>query len=168
MPEYEITRWDAVIPKNNTFPYPMVYIKPDDNFIEYARKNNFLFLLDIDGTEMDYDKRSVMGMIDSSGYFPDFRPNFFNETGYYVITLFTNWIGYPKNNGKIKLNNIEIHKAIPSEIHKPTFPEYYESPNTSNDGKCGKLNSTQLGWLLTSILIVFCVLLAISFRKKII
>lgn len=168
MLEHEIMRWDAVIPKDNTLPYPMVYIKPDKNFLDYARANKYMFLLNISDTGMDYDKMPVVGMVDSSGYFPNFRPNFFNETGYYVVVLFTNWIGYPEKNGKIKLQGVETPKPQQLEIPKPMFPEYYETETQKKENDtCGKLNSSQIGWLLTSILVVFCVLLAISFRKKI-
>lgn len=173
MPEYEIMRWDAVIPKDNTLPYPMVYIKPDKNFLDYARDNKYLFLLNITGTGMDYDKMPVIGMTDMSGYFPNYRPNFFNETGYFVVVLFTNWIGYPENNGKIKLqgvqgpDNVGDPKPLNVDIPKPMFPEYYTSPNPEDDCKCRKLNSSQIGWMLMAVLIVFAVLLAISFRKKI-
>lgn len=166
MPEYEITRWDAVIPKDNTLPYPMVYIKPDKNFLDYAKENKYMFLLSITGTNMDYDKMPVVGMVDSSAYFPNYRPNFSNETGYFVIILFTNWIGYPENNGKIKLQGVKGPDnvgVLKPEIPEPIFPEYYVAPEC----KCGKMTSTQIGWMLTALLVVFAVLLAISFRKKI-
>jgi len=171
MPEYEIMRWDAVIPKNNTLPYPMVYIKPDKNFLNYITENKYMFLLNITGTGMDYDKTPVIGMADMSAYFPNYRPNFFNETGYFIIVLFTNWIGYPQNNGKIKIQGMKgPDSIIPVKvvIPKPLFPENYTSPDPeqSNDNKCGKMSSSQIGWMLTALIIVFVVLLSISFRKK--
>jgi len=171
MPEYEIMRWDSVIPKNNTLPYPMVYIKPDKSFLEYARENKYMFLLNITGTGMDYDKMPVVGMVDSSGYFPDYRPNFFNDTGYFVVIIFTNWLGYPEKNGKITLqgmkgpDSVDLSKPRQVEIPQPMFPEYYTAP--APVGECNKLNSSQVGWMLTALMVVFGVLLAISFRKKI-
>jgi hypothetical protein len=171
MPEYEIMRWDAVIPKDNNLPYPMVYIKPDKYFPEFIAENKNMFLLSISGTNTDYDKIPIVGMADSSGYFPNFRPNFFNDTGYYVITLFANWLGYPPNNGKIKLqgtqgpDNIESKPpTIPDPIPVVNVPsvESYTQPEN-----CAKLNTQQLSLLLICILVVFAVLLAISFRKKI-
>lgn len=170
MPEYQIMRWDAVIPKNNTLPYPMIYIKPDKNFEDYARENKYMFLVSISGTGMDYDRIPVVGMSDSSGFFPDYRPYFFNETGYYVIILFANWAGYPDNNGTVKIQGMKgpdkvTPKTIPFEVPKPIDPEFYVAPPAEKN--CGKLTSTQLGILLTAIVIVFGVLLVISFRKKI-
>jgi hypothetical protein len=170
MPEYKIMRWDAVIPKNNTLPYPMIYIKPDKDFQDYARENKYMFLLNISGTGMDYDKMPVVGMVDSSAFFPDYRPYFFNETGYYVIVLFANWAGYPENNGNVKIQGVKgpdniNPKPVQFEVPKPMEPEFYVAPVTENN--CSKLTSTQIGWMLTAILIVFGVLLVISFRKKI-
>jgi hypothetical protein len=167
MPEYEIMRWDAVIPKNNTFPYPMVYIKPDKNFLSYATENKFMFLLSISDTGMDYDKREVIGMVDSSGYFPDYRPYFFNETGYYVIILFTNWIGYPLKNGKIKIQGVKGQDNIgtppPRKFEVPVPMEFYkELPLTTSEGK---LSSAQLSWMGVSVVVVFCVLVAVAMKK---
>jgi hypothetical protein len=172
MPEYEIMRWDSVIPKNNTLPYPMIYIKPDKNFEYYATENKNMFLVNISGTGMDYDNIPVVGMTDLSAFFPDFRPYFFNETGYYVIVLFANWAGYPENNGKVKIQGIKgpdqvIPEPVELEIPKLIEPEYFTEPLRNNENNCGKLTSTQLGWVLISIMIVFGVLIAISFRKKI-
>jgi hypothetical protein len=171
MPEYEIMRWDAVIPKNNTLPYPMIYIKPDKDFEQYSRENKHMFLVNISGTGMDYDRIPVVGMSDSSAFFPDYRPYFFNETGYYVIVLFANWAGYPEKNGKIKIQGTQgPDKVIPQplqfEIPKPLDPEFYVAPVTATQS-CGKLSTSQLGWILILILVIFAVLLAISFRKKI-
>jgi hypothetical protein len=164
MSEYEIMRWDAVIPKDNTLPYPMIYIKPDKKFLDYVEESKNIFSLDISDTGMEYDKMPVTGMVDSSGYFPTFRPNFFNETGYYVIVLFTNWIGYPEKNGKIKIQNIIKKSEEKPIIPEPTFPEYYEEPLPPK--KCEKLSSFQIGLILISILLIFGVLLGISLRKK--
>ena len=172
--EYEITRWDPVIPKGNTLPYPMVYIKPSRDsadFLDFSKANNHMFSISISGTGMDYDKMSVVGTTDVSGYFPNYRPNFFNSTGYYVVVLLTNWIGYPSNGklGKIILrgitgsNNVGAMANPPEfQVPVPMYPEYYTAESSCDT--C-KFNSTQISWVLICVLVVFCVLLAISYRK---
>ena len=39
MPEYPIQNWNPVIISNNTYPYPMVYIEPEKDFLNYAKDN---------------------------------------------------------------------------------------------------------------------------------
>lgn len=176
MPEYEIMRWDSVITDNNTFPYPMVYIKPDKNFEEYIEltKNKNMFLNTITGTNSDYDDRPIIGMVFCSGYFPEFRPYFFNSTGYYAVVLFTNWNGYPPENGKVKIqgsygpDNVGDAKPVEFTVPKPMFPEYYQAEtNSSDDNKCAKLSTMQIGLIMICFLVIFAILLAISFRKKV-
>jgi hypothetical protein len=168
MPEYKIMRWDAVIPPKNTFPYPMVYIKPDENFQKYIEENNYLFKLDISDTGMDYDQKSVVGMVFNSGVFPNLRPNFFNDTGYYSIVLFTNWIGYPSTNGKIILQGTKGPDSI-GEVKEPEFvvPKPIEFFNNEKvEQKENKtLSMSQIGWIVILILVLFSVLLFISSKK---
>jgi len=169
MPEYEIQRWDAVIPKGNTLPYPMIYIKPDKKFEDYAKQNSYMVLIQISGTDMAYDTSPVVGMIENSGYFPTYKPNFFNDTGMYVITLLTNWIGYPKTNGKVLLQGLEGPDKV-TAVPPPPFVAPKPLPWNWNiegyDEPVNKLTSTQIAWILVGVFIVFCVLLAISFKMK--
>ena len=85
MPSYNIERWDSVIPPGHTQPLPMIYIKPDEEFIALAKDNNYNVILTISNTGKLYDTKPIPGVIDSSGYFPDFRPNFFNDKKLMVI-----------------------------------------------------------------------------------
>lgn len=124
MPEYDIERWDAVIPKDTTFPFPMIYIKPDTDFVNYAKENDYMVLVTVKNTASKYDDNAYVGIIDSSGYFPNARPNFYNKTGYFVITLFSTWNGYPPQNGKILIQGAKgPDKLIPS-----TTPPIFEVP----------------------------------------
>lgn len=167
MPEYEIVRWDPVIPKDNTFPYPMVYIKPDKNFVDYAKENKFMFLLNITGTGMDYDKAPIIGMVDSSAFYPNFRPYFYNKTGYFVVTLFTNWIGYPLTNGKIKIQGTKgpdnIGNPTPPPFMVPQPMDFYQEFYQDTSPDC-KLNKTQL--ILISILLIIMFIILFMFTKN--
>lgn len=165
MPKYEIMRWDTVIPKDNTFPYPMIYIKPDKDFLDYIKENNYLFLVSISDTGMQYDSTPVLGMADASGFMPNFRPNFFNDTGYYVIVLFTNWLGYPENNGTVEIkgtkgpDNVGTPSALPFEV--PKAMEWYgeKEKEDCNDS----MTTVQISLVVLAFLVIFGVLL---FLKK--
>lgn len=172
MPKYEIQSWNSVIPKGSTFPLPMIYIKPDSSFIDYAKKNNWQVLVKITDSDSPYEGNEFYATIDSSGYFPNFRPYFYNDKGYFTVTLLSQWRGYPKEkNGNAIIRGLEdvmVEASIPTETPKPLpwllpWDEMYQ-PDTRNRGenKEKNLSSSQVGWLLTGILIVFCVLLYTS------
>lgn len=162
MLDYEIMRWDSVLVKNNTFPYPMIYVKADLNLLNYARENKYIFPISISETNMDYDKKPVIGIMDTSGYYPNYRPNFFNETGYYTITIFTNWIGYPIKNGKISIDNDSSETQLKNEIKEEKIKpiEHYKK-----DEKCNNLTFNQISLLCLCILIFFVFILVLSLKK---
>ena len=87
MTEYKIERWDSVMYGNNLTPKPMIYIKPDLAFLSFVKANNYQIQVMIKGTGVKlYDNFLITGIVETSG---TCRPNYFKETGYYVITLFT-------------------------------------------------------------------------------
>jgi hypothetical protein len=169
MPEYEIKRWDAVIEKNNTIPFPMVYIKPDQQFENDCQKNNNIFVVKISETDSEYDKIPVTAFAKSSKYFPQFRPNFYDQTGYYAIVLHGGWLGYPDKNGKISL--LGSSDIINEEPVKENFQDNLVKSTNLVEPKTecknnNKMNYVQLNWILILILIVFCVLFVISIKKN--
>jgi hypothetical protein len=95
MSEYKIERWDGVMFSNSITKYPMIYIKPDITFLEFIKENNYTVLCEIKGTNKNYDNRVIPGIVDKSSNTPNCRPNFYEKTGLYVITLQTQWDGYP-------------------------------------------------------------------------
>jgi hypothetical protein len=158
MPEYEIQRWDPVIPKGNIEPYPMVYIKPDPSFFDYIKENNYLFLVTISESDSVYD-RQIMALADMSAFFPNYRPNFFNETGFYVLTLFSSWNGYPPKNGKILIQGLKgPDNVVPVEktFKAPVPLEWYE-PNDKKEKDKDSLSFRQIGFILL-IIIIICIL----------
>lgn len=173
MPKYNIQRWDAVMTRSseltggNEYPVPMIYIKPDQQFIQYAKENDYQVRVTITGTGTVYDDKPILAVIDSSGYFPDFRPNFYNQTGYFVLTLFTQWDGYPNTgNGSVLIQGLHgpdkltVPKETKYEPPQP-IPQILE-PFKIRNKKHDKMTSSQIGWLLTGIFIIFGVLLYMS------
>lgn len=130
MPLYTIERWDSVITNNSTFPFPMVYIKNNPEFENYARENNFMFTSIISNSGL-YDNKPIICFVN----YPLDRPNFFQETGLTTIILFCNWIGYPEQNGKIFLrglegvDKIEVDTKDGIKIPQPIKMEAYQNIN---------------------------------------
>ena len=170
MPEYEIERWDPVLTNNNNEPFPMVYIKPSPDFLNYMIENNYLFLLTLSDTESQYDEKQVLGMSDMSAFYPNYRPNFFNDTGYYTITLFCNWIGYPPKNGKIRVQGLKgpdavVPQTVPYKAPHPLPVEYYKPSQVvkKEDDNINGFSFYGLGFIL---IVVLCLLFFLMYRDK--
>lgn len=101
---YPIERWDGILIGNNLHMVPVIYIKPDLALLEFAKVNDFAVLCEITGTNTVYDNRKIPGVVDKSCYLPNCRPNFCEKTGLYIVTLQSNWYGYPKmgSHGSVK------------------------------------------------------------------
>ena len=142
MTQYKIERWDAVLYGNNIIKSPIIYIKPDKYLLEFAKANNYLMVVKIEGTNTIYDGREILGVLDLSAVVPNQRPNFFEDTGLYVIKLYAHWYGYPspsklgmvsflgynsidyneeKNETNNEINNIKKENFIGSKNKKGNF-----------------------------------------------
>jgi len=165
MPTYDIQRWDAVIPPGKTEPYPMIYIKPDKDFIEYAKANDYRVAVVTSETGSIYDIEPVMGLVDSSALFPTIRPNFYDETGYYVITLLARWLGYPDTNGKVIIQGMDEVRAFMAS--EPEQPFRAPAPMISVEGYTPStgFSQKQVTWIGVILVVIFLVLFLASLRK---
>ena len=102
MTTYEIKRWDVIMYGNDTKKTPAIYIIPDIYFIEFAKVNEFSLFCRIVDTYSPYDDVIIPVVVNKSSNAPNCRPNFFDETNSYIITLDTNWHGYPLYLGNVK------------------------------------------------------------------
>ena len=116
MLNYEIKRWDVILVNDKRI--PIIYIKPDIEFMNLIRKNNYNVICFIHGTRTVYDNNKIYGVVNESMYVPNCRPNFFNETGLYVITLDSSWNGYPPEN---MLGNVDLYGVYEQITPQPTF-----------------------------------------------
>ena len=106
MTTYPIKQWSVGLTGNSVTRNPLIFVTPDPNFLEMARKNSFVVKCQIKGSDSIYDKHSITGVINTSGNVPNCRPNFFDKTGLYVIRLLSNWYGYPNINGSVEISNV--------------------------------------------------------------
>ena len=92
--QYKIFQWVAIMGPNNRV-QPACYIKPDNDFLQFSMHNQYQLICHISGTNTKYDGMKVTGYVNNSSKMPNCRPNFAETTGFYIITLDTNWIEYP-------------------------------------------------------------------------
>lgn len=114
MIEYDIKRWDVILKDNNTRKIPVIYIKPDDAFLTFAKKNNYVVSSHINNTDTIYDGKHIAGTVDKSCclHGKNSRPEFFKQTGYYVIILYDAfWYGYPNNENMGTVSFIGIEES---------------------------------------------------------
>jgi len=171
---YKIYRWDAVMRSKNSRPYPMIYIKPDLHFIEFIKNNNYRILVKISDTNTIYDGKTFWGTVDISSGTPNCRPNFFNQTGFYVITLDSFWYGYTEvgKEGSVTIENIIkntpeptpelIQEPVPEPTPEP-IPEPIPIPYPDPIPSIKKDNqNTDFGLNYRQIIMLFLILLSIS------
>lgn len=102
MPLYKIERWDAIMYKNNTFPLPVIRIKPDNLFYNYAKENNFIVLVTVLNSSSNYDGHSTTAVVEKTKC----------ESDMFSLTLACGWLGYPPNNGEIVIQGLSGPDSI--------------------------------------------------------
>lgn len=171
MSEYKIHRWDAVMGNNNQ-KVPMIYIKPDLTFMNFIKKNNYTVVVKISGTGTNYDdiKEGIIGVVDKSSNHPNCRPNFFKETGLYVVTLQSNWYGYPYSEKEDKNGNASfygLHAAPDTSFNKEETDTKLNETQTDSKNSSKGLNKKQIFIVCLSITALFVFLLIINeFTRK--
>lgn len=178
---YPIKRWDVFMFKDSITRIPAIYIQPDDVFLTFADKNNYILSVTISSSDTIYDGKTIVGVVERSANVPNFRPNFFKKTGWYVISLWADWHGYPPNpdklgsvvfNGMNNINEEEVNKVrdiinkIEPDIlkHNENETDNNKSKNTSirqQDTQFGRLNSTS-GIILYTMTVIISSMIAIA------
>jgi len=105
---YKIERWDVILNSEGER-IPIIYVKPDLEFIEFIKKNNYKIISEINGTDKKYNGNKMISFVDQSAYIPNCRPNFYDKTDLFVITLGSSWLGYPSHDklGTVKFFSIK-------------------------------------------------------------
>lgn len=166
MSTYEIKRWDAVIFGTGTVASPMLYIKPDKRFIDFIHKNNNIISCTVKGSNTPFDDYPVAGFVYKSSDVPNYRPNFFNTTGYYAIVLIANWIKYPH---PCKLGTVTINElpGLEKKGSVENFKNYmnYEGGDSPSEGNYTAKELVAISMGIVA-LFVAVVCLCVLFGKK--
>ena len=170
MSSYPIFSWQPVLANNNYNKFaPMIYIKPDKNFIEYIDKNFNVVKCKISNTNTSYDDKELLGVVHKSANYPSYRPNFYDKHGYYVITLISNWYGYPK---KGEYGNMTLITDVESLKENTDVKNNYIKDDKTTDESSLQLSLDQSSntGIYTNIIIVGSIILffiLVFFARKI-
>ena len=88
----QIKRWDSVLIHNKDQPQPMIYVFANQALRHFCHINNYKVYVSITGTGV-YDKAYTATV--HTGSFPTPRPNFYANTGDWILVLDCLWNGYP-------------------------------------------------------------------------
>lgn len=159
---YKIHRWDVVMFGNSSTRVPMIYVKPDLTFLDFIRSNNYTVMCEINGTGTIYDGKQIPGVVDKSSFIPNCRPNFYEKTGYYVITLWSNWYGYPNPNnlGFVKFSG--LNASIDTSYSESVTNDMNENTEDSQPEihyNMRNLKKTEILLLIFGIMIILAVLI---------
>jgi len=157
--KYDIQRWDSVIEKGNTFPYPMVYVKKN------GLKNGSLVKATISDSNSMYDGQTVGAIVKCSAGPPLNTPNFYKETDLFVILLFAPWLGYPAKLGTVLVesndsesirDNGEGNKGNKGNIEDENMGNI--NINVDDDDYSGYNKSTRCKLTAKQIVVIFLTL----------
>jgi hypothetical protein len=160
MTNYSIKRWDVVMFNNSITKVPMIYIKPDIAFLKFVRENSFAVMVTVNGTGTIYDGKQIPGVVDKSCYVPNCRPNYFEKTGYYIVTLYADWYGYPhpEQLGTATFNGLKQDTSDEDILIKSNKNILKSTPSTSSSTSSSTPSSTKKGMNTLEILAVLALL----------
>lgn len=117
MTKYKIILWSASKLNGDYNSSPILYIKPDKSLMKYISSNNYKIKFKIINTNSVYDNQMYSGIVSTSEQVPCYRPNYFEQTGQYVITLDAYWKGFPPRLGYILIEDILSYDTDTNEKH---------------------------------------------------
>ena len=128
--QYKILRWDAIIQGNSITQFPIIYISPDIPLLEYLKANDFMVMVRIQGTGTIYDNKFIAGVVNKSCDVPNCRPNFWEETGSYIVQLMCVFNGYPSCDS---LGSVSFKGLDQFIVEIPVRNEYYSNCDYVNN-----------------------------------
>lgn len=168
MSSYKINRWDVVIlPNNNMNKTPMIYIKPDQNFINILNNTNWVLNCKIINTNTKYDcLENLKIYFKNNTNIPNKRKNYFEKTGYICGLLNSEWFGYPNisNLGEILLNENSLSE-LPFENNLESYPNFkkkvtFKEPLEENMKCLNKVEKdSRINILHNSVIILWIILI---------
>ncbi len=148
---YDIKRWDPIIVKNNTQPYPMIMVNVDSDLEQFIRTNHNSAIVVVSNSNSIYDGREIPANIYEDGR----------------VIIYAEWYEYPNCLGTVSFLGQEIVKergVDPNNLPLDTLPavkdildplwEHYENDQI----KCiNNLSARQINLALLVLFIMFIV-----------
>ena len=162
MTEYKIERFDVILNGgNNNTKLPIIYIKPDSEFLEFAKKNNYIVGCKIKNSGKIYDDKVVVGLLNTNFLK---RPNFFNQTGLCVLTLLTQWNGYPEYGLEPSVTFFGVNEENINETFSDT--KNIDKPQHSLKQKKSQFSKKEIIKIISPTLVLLVFLLIVYSLKK--
>jgi hypothetical protein len=154
---YKIYRWDSFLYNKNTS--PIIYVKPDDTLLKFAKENNNALLIRVSKSNSIYDGKKIAGVLYKSSDITKCS-NFFNKTGLYVIVLESNWYGYPDFLGECDIFGLEGDIVVNENTLLPLPGQNTNSIDFSNS-KLKSQKSSPIQMNTNYIVLAVCVAIVI-------
>ena len=160
MTEYKIERFDSILNGEiGNIALPVIYIKTDQEFLEFAKKNNYIIGCKIKNSGTIYEGKLLTGILNNNVLN---RPNFFKQTGLSVITLLVKWNGYPEYGTTPTITFFQLNEDT---ITQPITQPITQTNNISHNLK-EKINSNYINNMkITSLTILFLLFLLIAYKS---
>lgn len=163
---YPIVSWEVFQTECNNQPKPSFYFTLDPRLKKFLKDNKDTLQIRIKDTGSLYDNRVFIAMVNKSANMPNDRPNFYDATGYYVMSFDAAWMGYPKSNGSFEIVEgvLTSYKQTQDLLEMATIPPTTEgatltlkSPlDITIDAKDDSVNKMNL-WIFVLILIILLI-----------
>jgi hypothetical protein len=155
---YKIHRWDSFL--YNKDPVPIIYVKPDDALLKFAKENNNALLIRVSNSNSIYDGKKIAGVLYKS-YEVTKCINFFNKTGLYVIVLESDWYGYPDSLGECDIFGLEGDVVVDPNTLLPV-----PTPVQPNSLKSLKSEKSDVNAGIIILVCVILIILIMLYKKK--
>jgi hypothetical protein len=136
MSKYAIKRWDPVILHKQTFPYPAIYIKPDEKFKKFVKKNKNSIKFKIIDSGTMYDNTFFRGVVSDMPNVLSPPCDWISKNGYITITIDALWVQYPDPDtlGSIVIDmNNEITNIKSKDTDKETAKKTSKAKNNTKE-----------------------------------
>ena len=155
---YKIQRWDGIyIETDKSATHsgnPALYIFPDEDLLEYLKKNDYNIPIKITGTNSGYDNQLAYATAQLSEHTAGYRPNFQEKTNTIVLVPDVLWNGYPRDLG-------EVHVLVVRKDKEDNETECREDVcKTDPNGVACRLKKYNICKILMTVVII-CILLYI-------
>lgn len=166
MTSYNIERWD-VIQYGTNYYFPIIYFKPDKDLIRFFKDNNNAVIANITDSKSMYDNKQIAGVINSlEDNIPTTRPNLFEKTGYYIMTLYCEWLGYPIYGSLGKVTFSGFNKAENVNTVNDIIKQIKQNEDKrDNSDKKGKEFKVVVTYFVVIAVILFVILLVSKMSK---
>lgn len=165
----KIVKWDVIQDSCSDILKPMLYFVPTPEDITFINDNDNKVMINV--TDCDEFGGPYWGTVGKSSNVPNCRPNFFDVTQYYVITLDSYFTNYPKKMGNFTFVTGQYFVDKGGDIQdKPSTNDNNKTKETKetfvNDSSESNIKNNFWIVIIVLILIIFSAILFCSVKNN--